>query len=158
MGLEAGQHLASEMRPVRGRVGATPSLERNCLNDAMLREPRVYEMKGPGLAITYRRSDGELDGQVDDSSYEKLEADLTRTSEIGMLVNAVLLPSSRNETRITLTLLLPEVRWRLTRALSERAEITGVAIVADIYTDLVDGPPPTLQKYEARPLEGTAIG
>lgn len=123
----------------------------------MLREPRVYEMNGPGLTITYRRSDGEIDAEVDGSSYEKLEADLT-VSEIGMLVNAVLLPSSRNGTRITLTLLLPEVRWRLTRALSERAEVTGVAIVTDIYTDLVDGPPPTLQKYEARPLEGTAIG
>jgi hypothetical protein len=128
------------------------------LNDAMLREPRAYEMKGPGLAITYRRSDGELDAEVDGSSYEKLEADLTLAPEIGVLVSAVLLPSSRNGTRITLTLLLPEVKWRLTRAVSERAEVTGVAIVTDMYADLVDGPPPTLQKYEARPLEGTAIG
>lgn len=127
------------------------------MNDVMSREPTVYDLKGPGLEVTYRRSDGELDARIDESSYEKLAADLN-TAETGMVVNAILLPSSRNGTRISLTLLLPEVKWRLTRKLSETAEVTGVAIVADIYKDLVDGPPPVLQKYEARPLEGTAIG
>jgi hypothetical protein len=133
-------------------------LEESSLDDLMMREPRVYNLKGPGLEITYRRSDGELDAKIDESSYEKLQADLTAAPEIGISVNSVLLPSSRNGTRITLTLLLPEVKWRLTRKLSESAEVTGVAVVTDIYKDVVDGPPPVLQKYEARPLEGTAIG
>jgi hypothetical protein len=110
------------------------------------------------LEITYRRSDGELDARIDERSYENVEANLTLEPETGILVNAVLLCSSRNGTRITLTLLLPEVRWRLTRKLTERAEVTGVAVVTDTYKDLVDGPPPVLQKYEARPLEGAAIG
>jgi hypothetical protein len=133
-------------------------LEESSLNDRMMREPRVYDLKGPGLEITYRRSDGKLDAKIDESSYEELEADLTAAPESGIFVNAVLLPSSRNGTRITLTLLLPEVKWELTRKLSESAEVTGVAVVTDSYRDLVGGPPPVLQKYEARPLEGTAIG
>jgi hypothetical protein len=133
-------------------------LEESSLNDPMMREPRIYDLKGPGLEITYRRSDGELDAKIDESSYEALAADLTAAPEIGIFVNAVLLPSSRNGTRITLTLLLPEVKWQLTRKLSESAEVTGVAVVTDIYKNLVDGPPPVLQKYEARPLEGTATG
>jgi hypothetical protein len=133
-------------------------LEDSSLNDLMMREPRIYDLKGPGLEITYRRSDGELDARIDDASYEALAADLTAAPEIGIFVNAVLLPSSRNGTRITLTLLLPEVKWQLTRKLSESAEVTGVAVVTDIYKNLVDGPPPVLQKYEARPLEGTATG
>jgi hypothetical protein len=133
-------------------------LEDSSLNDLMMREPRIYDLKGPGLEITYRRSDGELDARIDDASYEALAADLTAAPEIGIFVNAVLLPSSRNGTRITLTLLLPEVKWQLTRKLSESAEVTGVAVVTDIYKELVDGPPPVLQKYEARPLEGTATG
>jgi hypothetical protein len=124
----------------------------------MMREPTFYDLKGPGLEITYRRGDGELDAKVDDSSYEALEADLTAAPDSGIFVNAVLLPSSRNGTKVTLTLLLPEVKWELTRRLSESAEVTGVAVVTDSYKDLVDGPPPVLQKYEARPLEGTATG
>jgi hypothetical protein len=128
------------------------------LNDVMMREARVYELKGAGLEITYRRSDGELDAKIDGSSYEKLDADLAVEPEIGMLVTAVLLPSSRNGTRVTLTLVLPEARWELTRALSETAEVTGVAVVTDHYKDLVSGPPPVLQKHRMRPLEGTAIG
>ena len=124
----------------------------------MMREPRVYELKGPGLEITYRRSDGQVDAKIDESSYDNLDANLTVEPEVGILVTAVLLPSSRSGIRMTLALLLPEVEWQLTRTVSEKADVTGVAVVTDIYKEVVGGPPPVLQKYGVRPLEGTAVG
>jgi hypothetical protein len=71
-----------------------------------------YELKGPGIEITYRRSDGELttmSDEFDSLSDGKFVADTAVQPEIGILATAVVLPSSRAGLRITLTLLLPEV-------------------------------------------------
>jgi hypothetical protein len=75
-------------------------------------------------------------------------------SELGLLATAVLLPSSRNGTRITLTLVLPEVK--LKTGSTAPVEVTGGAIVTRNFQDVGGGPPPVLQSYEVRPLKGTA--
>jgi hypothetical protein len=120
-------------------------------------QAEVYDLTGPGLSVTYRRS-GELAVEGNEwpwLSDNTLDADVTVAPEIGMFVTAVLLPSSRDGTRVTLTLLLPETNWQPSRV-PHRSDVTGVAIITRIFTDVVGGAPPILQAYEVRPLKGTA--
>ncbi len=117
----------------------------------------VYRLKGAGIELTYRRSDGRLDITGDDHllNHDDLDARATVAPEIGLQVTATLLESSRAGTRVVLTLLLPEVSWP--EATQEPEEVTGVAIVTSSFKDAVSGPPPVLQKHDdVRRLEGTA--
>jgi hypothetical protein len=128
------------------------------LTDGRL-QAEVYDIKGPGWGITYRPRDGELTIESEEWSQlsgDKLDHDVTVVPGVGMLITAVLLDSSRNGTRLTLTVLLPEASWEPSRV-RRHADVTGVATVTGDFTNLVGGPPPVLQKYEpVLPLEGTA--
>jgi hypothetical protein len=118
----------------------------------------VYRLKGPGIELTYRRGDGKLDITGDDHllTQDDLDARATAEPEIGLHVTATLLESSRNGTRVMLTLLLPEVT-STPEASEEPSAVTGVAIVTSSFRDVVGGPPPVLQRHDdARRLEGTA--
>ena len=120
-------------------------------------EADVYHLSGPGIAVSYRRSDSKLDvsgeGQL---ARDDLDARETVMLEIGLLVTATLLDSTRNGTRLTLTLLLPDVCWTPDMT-EEPAAVTGVATITHDFNGVVGGPPPVLKKYtDARPLEGTA--
>jgi hypothetical protein len=121
----------------------------------MTGESGLYELAGPGLAVRYRQDDGKLDLTGDDHllTQEDLDAEATVDPVIGVRVTATLIDSTRNGTRVTLTLLLPEVGWDGT---AESHEVTGVAIVTRSFRDLVGGPPQVLQRHEEpRPLRGT---
>ena len=118
-----------------------------------------YTLTGPGLEIEYSPRDGELTVESEDwpqVSGETLETTVTEERDIGTLVTAVLLPSSRNGTRVTLTLLLPETEFEVSRA-PKKADATGVAVFTSNFKEVVGGPPQVLQKYEALSLEGTAF-
>ena len=118
----------------------------------------VYHLKGPGIDLTYRRSDGKLDIAADDSvlASDALDAPATVEPEVGLHVTATLLDSDRSGRRYTLTLLLPEVRWRPETSQGPEA-ITGVVIVTRSSENAVGGPPPVLHSHDdVRRLEGTA--
>lgn len=122
----------------------------------MTGESGVYELTGPGLTVRYRQDDGKLDLTGDDHllTNDDLDAEATVDPVIGVRVTATLIDSTRNGTRVTLTLLLPEVGWD---GGAESHEVTGVAIVTRSFRDLVAGPPQVLQLHEEpRPLRGTA--
>ena len=122
-----------------------------------LREADFYELEGPGIEITYRRSDGELTITGDElafSSDNKFVADATVQPELGLVATAVLLPSSRAGLRITLTLVLPEVS--LEPGSNAATDLTGAAIITSIFKRVVGGPRPVLQSYDVRPLQGAA--
>ncbi len=117
----------------------------------------VYHLNGPGIELSYRRSDNKLDITGDDHllNRDNLDALATVEPEIGLHLTATLLESSRNGTRVTLTLLLPEVS-RMPETGEEPTAVTGVAIITSSFKDVVGGPPPVLQNYkEVRRLEGT---
>jgi hypothetical protein len=117
----------------------------------------VYHLNGPGIELSYRRSDNKLNITGDDHllTHDNLDALATVEPEIGLHLTATLLESSRNGTRVTLTLLLPEVSWTPETG-EEPAAVTGVAIITSSFKDVVSGPPPVLQNYEeVRRLEGT---
>jgi hypothetical protein len=121
-------------------------------------EMDVYRLKGPGIELSYRRADGKLDISGDDGllTQDDLDAHATAESETGLHVTATLLDSSRNGTRVTLTLLLPELSEAPRRVRAQ--EVTGVAIVTSSFRHLLDGPPPVLQRHDdVRRLEGTAV-
>lgn len=116
----------------------------------------VYHLKGAGIEITYRRGDGKLDITGDDNllTQDDLDVAVTVEPEIGVHITATLLESSRNGTRVMLTLLLPEVSERS----QDPEEVTGVAIVTRSFNDVVGDPPPVLQSHDdVRRLEGTAL-
>ncbi len=118
----------------------------------------VYHLKGPGIELTYRRSDGKLDITGDDHLlvHDALEALVTVEPEIGLHLTATLLDSSRSGSRLTLTLLLPEVSWGREASRDPEA-VTGVAVVTQSFKNAVGGPPPVLQSHDdVRRLEGTA--
>jgi hypothetical protein len=118
----------------------------------------VYHLKGPGIELTYRRRDNKLDIAGDDHllNQDGLDARATVDPDIGLHLTSTLLESSRNGTRVMLTLLLPEVSWS-PEASEAPTPVTGAAIVTNCFEDVVSGPPPVLQNYEAvRRLEGTA--
>jgi hypothetical protein len=121
------------------------------------RQADFYELKGPGIEITYRRSDGEVttrSDEFDDLSGGRFVADATVQPDIGILATAVVLPSSRAGLRITLTLLLPEVN--LEAGSQAPTELTGAAIITRVFKRVVSSRPPVLQRYAVLPLQGTA--
>lgn len=118
-------------------------------------EELSYQLQGAGIEIRYRDGDLFVDGEGDHLLEQRHFGDdlTTVTTEIGTLIRAVLLPSSRNGTRVTLTLLLPDVN--ATEDVTE-CEVTGAAIITREFHDLVGGPPTVLQAYDIRPLAGSA--
>jgi hypothetical protein len=124
---------------------------------ARARRALVYALKGHGIEITYKTKERELTVVSDDlrvSTDGKLEVERAVEREIGALVTAVLLPSTRNGTRITLTLLLPDVN--LAAGQTASGEVTGAAIVTQHFENVVGGAPPVLKSYDVRPLRGSA--
>ncbi|HSJ95184.1 MAG TPA: hypothetical protein VK896_14220 [Gaiellaceae bacterium] len=118
----------------------------------------VYELDGPGIRLTYRRRADKLDLAGDDHllTQDDLDAVATVEPDVGLRVTATLLESSRNGTRVMLTLLLPEVSWR-SEGSQEPEEVSGVAVVTSSFTNAVGGAPPVLQRHDdVRRLEGTA--
>jgi hypothetical protein len=113
-----------------------------------------FQLQGTGIEIRYRNGDLLVDGEGDHLLQERhFGDDLTAVAtEIGTLIRAVLLPSSRNGTRFTLTLLLPDVNT--SKDVTE-AEVTGAAIITREFHDLMGGPPTVLQAYDIRPLAGS---
>jgi hypothetical protein len=118
----------------------------------------VYELEGSGIKLEYRRCDGKLNISGGDDhllNTDNLDAEVAVEPDTGLHVTATLLDSSRNGTRVTLTLLLPELRETPGRL--GTMKVTGVAIVTSSFRDLVDGQPPVLQSQgEVHRLEGTA--
>jgi hypothetical protein len=114
-----------------------------------------YQLQGPGIEIRYQEGDLFVNGEGDHLLEQRHFGDdlTTLATEIGTLTRAVLLPSSRNGTRFTLTLLLPDVN--ATEGVTE-CEVTGAAIITREFHDLVGGPPTVLQAYDIRPLAGSA--
>jgi hypothetical protein len=118
----------------------------------------VYRLEGSGIELTYRRGDEKLDISSDDEllNQDDLDAHATADPETGLRVTATLLESSRNGTRVTLTLLLPEVSGAPRRVRTQ--QVTAIAIVTSSFRDLLEGPPPVLQRHDdVRRLEGTAV-
>ena len=117
-----------------------------------------YHLTGAGLELTYRRGDRKLDITGDEPllTHEGLDVKATGNAEMGLHLTATLLDSSRNGTRILLTVLLPEVSWK-SKADQDSEKVTGVAIVTRSFKGVVGGPPAVLQSHDdVRQLEGTA--
>ena len=118
--------------------------------------PDVYDLKGPGIELTYRRDSGKLDVKGDDHllTQEDLDAPATVDPHTGLHVTATLLDSSRDGTRVMLTLMLPEVSEGARRVAVQ--DVTGVVVVTRSFKNRVGGPPPVLQSYDdVRRVEGT---
>jgi hypothetical protein len=113
-----------------------------------------YQLQGPGIQIRYQEGELFVDGEGDHLLEQRQFGDdlTTVATEIGTLTRAVLLPSSRNGTRFTLTLLLPDVN--VTEGATD-SEVTGAAIITKEFHDRVGGPPTVLQDHDIRPLTGT---
>ncbi len=113
-----------------------------------------YQLQGPGIEIRYQEGDLFVNGEGDHLLEQRHFGDdlTTLATEIGTLTRAVLLPSSRNGTRFTLTLLLPDVN--VTEGATD-SEVTGAAIITKELHDLVGGPPTVLQDHDIRPLTGS---
>jgi hypothetical protein len=116
----------------------------------------VYRLTGPDIEVTLHRKDKTLEVKSDEHQDGTFDADVDEYPGHGVRATAVLLPSSRNGTRVSLTVLVPEADFPASRA-PETADVTGVAIITDDFTNVVGGPPhPALQKYDVRALRGTA--
>jgi hypothetical protein len=116
-----------------------------------------YDLRGPGIEFTSRGGDFHLRGDdfpggSKDVHIDAAEIEKTAT-DIGTLLTIVLLEASRNNTKYTLSLLLPETALQ---AGTTTAEVTGVAIVTHHYDNVVGGPPPVRKVYRVVSLEGTA--
>jgi hypothetical protein len=117
----------------------------------------VYHLEGPGIVLTYRPSTGKVDVKSEDDTLlrrEDLDVVLAEEPNVGLRLTGTLLESSRNGTRVMLTVLLPDVRWIRTSHAPE--PITGVVIVTRSFTNLIGGAPVVLQSYDdVHRLEGT---
>ena len=116
-----------------------------------------FHLEGPSITIDYGNGELRVDGDdhllqqtFGSDSADRLR---TETSDIGTVITAVLLPSSRNGTKITLILLVPQVEFG---AGVTSADVTGVAIVTKQFRDVISAAPDVLQEYETRELRGTA--
>ncbi|WP_328966701.1 hypothetical protein [Streptomyces sp. NBC_00239] len=119
--------------------------------------PITYDLSGPGIEIRYRRGDLTIDGDdlpLGRQHFVDGENLTAVATEMGTEITAVILSSSRNGTKITLRVLLPEV---LPGATTE-SEVTGVAVITRQFRDVLDGPPDVLQEYDVRPLTGSVSG
>jgi hypothetical protein len=111
-----------------------------------------YEVRGPGIEITYHKGELSVDG---DQSYLQDRhfsgdgsLDESATS-IGNMVTAVLEESIRVGTKVLLTVLLPDVSLEDGTA---GEQVTGVAVITNAghLSGSVE------QEYEVRPLSGAA--
>jgi len=116
-----------------------------------------YDLRGPGIEITCNADGLRVDGDdflLKQKYFPGKEEGFTRVADdVGEMITVVLLPSSRNGTKVTLSVLLPDTDLSGDGAPSE---VTGAAIIAQQFHDRVDGPPAVLQRYETRPLTGSA--
>ncbi|MEU7436143.1 hypothetical protein AB0B07_35725 [Streptomyces sioyaensis] len=115
--------------------------------------PITYDLRGPGIEITYKKGDLSITG--DDVPTQHFQQDgefVTAATEMGTEITAVLLSASRNDTKITLKLVLPDVVLKDTT----RSDVTGAAIITRQFRDVLGGPPDVLQSYDVRPLTGSA--
>src|SRR6266511_20106 len=89
-----------------------------------------YQLQGPGIEIRYQEGDLFVNGEGDHLLEQRHFGDdlTTLATEIGTLTRAVLLSSSRNGTRFTLTLLLPDVN--VTEGATD-SEVTGAVSLPD---------------------------
>lgn len=125
--------------------------------EELVSEKISYDLRGSGIEIKYQDGDLSVDGDHHLLRHRHFGADDERpltvtTTELGHLVTAELLESTRSGTRITLSLLLPQVV--LTNDATD-SEVTGAAIITRQHHDDVN-PPPVLHDYEVRPLTGSA--
>jgi hypothetical protein len=113
----------------------------------------IYELAGGDLRLSLNRSAGTVDFFDEDGrSRDGVPFELVATDEgTGLHVTATLLLSSRNGTRETLNLLIPDVTG------DGPQEISAVAVVVKSFHHRVGGPPDVLQGF-ATPqlLTGTA--
>ncbi|MFC4122869.1 hypothetical protein [Nonomuraea zeae] len=108
----------------------------------------TYELRGPGVQITYRQGELSVDGDASYLQDRQFTGDGLEESAIGIgrLVTAVLVPVNRSGSEITLTLLLPDAAPED----GVGAQATGVAVITN------QGDESTVrQHYEVRPLSGS---
>ncbi|SDL95025.1 hypothetical protein [Nonomuraea jiangxiensis] len=107
-----------------------------------------YELRGPGIEITYRQGDLSLNGDkpyLQDRHFTG-DGQLEESSVgIGRLVTAELVPINRSGSEVILTLLLPNT-YLQDGAAGEPA--TGVAVITETNDSTVR------QHYDVRPLSG----
>ncbi|WP_326673448.1 hypothetical protein [Streptomyces canus] len=117
--------------------------------------PITYDLRGPGIEIRYKDGDLSIVGDgVPDGHFPHDGELTTAATEMGTEITAVLLSASRNLTKITLKLMLPDVVPKDTTA---RSEVTGAAIITRQFRDVIGQPPPdVLQQYDVKPLTGSA--
>jgi len=111
-----------------------------------------FELSGHDLSVRYTAQNRtlvvhgkDLVGQ-DEQTFSDVKV---LASGIGATITVVLLPSSRNGTKVLLHLLVPNI-GRIT----EQVAITGVATVVNDFSHLLDGAPPVHQAYESKALTG----
>lgn len=115
--------------------------------------PITYHLRGPGIEITYKEGDLSIAGDDVPTKHFQQDGELvTAATEMGTEITAVLLSATRNDTKITLKLVLPDVAPKDTA----RSEVTGAAIITQQFRDVLGGPPDVLQSYDVRPLTGSA--
>jgi hypothetical protein len=116
-----------------------------------------YDLRGPGIEIKY--NDGDLLIEGDDpllpaNQILREDENLSEAPDgIGSLITTELLASSRNGTRVTLSLILPDVGFTGDEA---TPEVTGVAIITRQFEDVMGSRPAVLQSYGVRTLTGSA--
>ncbi|MET9686063.1 hypothetical protein [Streptomyces coeruleorubidus] len=116
-----------------------------------------YDLRGPDIEIKYH--DGDLLIEGDDpllpaNHILREDENLSEAPDgIGSLITTELLASSRNGTRVTLSLILPDVGFTSDEA---TPEVTGVAIITRQFKDVIGSRPAVLQSYGVRTLTGSA--
>lgn len=115
--------------------------------------PITYDLRGPGIEIRYKDGDLSIVGDSVLDGHFPQDKLTTAATEMGTEITAVLLSSSRNQTKITLKLVLPDV---VPKDTTTRSEVTGAAIITQQFRDVMGGPPDVLQQYDVKPLTGSA--
>ena len=118
-------------------------------------DAQVYRLTGSDIEITLHLGSSKLEVKGDLTLDGVFDAEVATDPVLGVRAEAVVLPSSRNMTRITLTVLVPEASWEPSRA-PRQGEVTAVAIVTRDFREVMGGAPPVLRAYEVRSLDGTA--
>jgi hypothetical protein len=119
--------------------------------EATMNGTTKYELRGPGIEITYRKGELSVNGDqsyLQDHQFTGDDSLDESATNIGNMVTAVLDENIRVGTKVLLTLLLPDVS---PQDGAEGEQVTGVAVI----TNAVGGSS-VEQEYEARPLSGSA--
>ncbi len=117
----------------------------------------VFDLEGTGIRLRYRSHDAKLDLSGDDGllNHDDLDVVVAVDTATGLRLTATLLESSRNGTKVMLTVLLPQLE-----SLEESHEpcaVTGVAIMTKLFERVINRRTPVLQSYaNVWKLEGTA--